>query len=128
MTTSFADTSFFIALINVDDEYHAQAVARLKDLSSRIVSSAWVLAELGNFVARTPARSRFAALIRDLVERVKVRLIPAAQRDFEAALRLFDRRRDKEWSFVDCTSFVIMQRLDITVALTSDHHFRQAGF
>jgi hypothetical protein len=27
-----------------------------------------------------------------------------------------------------CTSFVIMQQLEITTALTTDHHFEQAGF
>lgn len=35
---------------------------------------------------------------------------------------------DKEWSFVDCSSFVLMRRLKLTDALTTDHHFSQAGF
>jgi predicted nucleic acid-binding protein len=38
------------------------------------------------------------------------------------------RRQDKEWSLVDASSFVVMQRLGITEALTTDHHFVQAGF
>jgi predicted nucleic acid-binding protein len=46
----------------------------------------------------------------------------------QSALRLFEDRADKEWSLCDCTSFVVMQQLQITGSLTTDHHFRQAGF
>ena len=40
----------------------------------------------------------------------------------------FAARPDKEWSLTDCISFVAMNERDITDALTSDHHFEQAGF
>jgi len=43
-------------------------------------------------------------------------------------LALFDSRRDKAWSLTDCISFVIMWRDGLDEALTSDHHFEQAGF
>ena len=46
----------------------------------------------------------------------------------EAAWQLFKSRQDKEWSLVDCASFVVMQQRGIFEALTSDHHFEQAGF
>jgi predicted nucleic acid-binding protein len=41
---------------------------------------------------------------------------------------LLKSRLDKNWSLVDCSSFVIMQKERISQALTSDHHFEQAGF
>lgn len=44
------------------------------------------------------------------------------------AWALFMARPDKEWSLVDRASFVVMQQLGLTDALTSDHHFEQAGF
>ena len=40
----------------------------------------------------------------------------------------FFRWRDKSFSFTDCTSFTVMKELRIKVALTTDHHFVQAGF
>ena len=46
----------------------------------------------------------------------------------DKALTLFEQRPDKEWSLCDCTSFVVMQELGITEALSTDHHFDQAGF
>ena len=47
---------------------------------------------------------------------------------FELALNHYSRRLDKEYSFVDCMSMVLMERRGITHILTNDHHFRQEGF
>lgn len=44
------------------------------------------------------------------------------------AWQLLEARSDKEWSLVDASSFVLMRRHGMTEALTSDHHFAQAGF
>ena len=46
----------------------------------------------------------------------------------ERARHLFFRYRDKDYSFTDCTSFVVMQELKLKQALTTDDHFRQMGF
>ena len=42
--------------------------------------------------------------------------------------RLLEKYSDKEWSLVDATSFIVMRRLGITEAFTTDYHFVQAGF
>ena len=44
------------------------------------------------------------------------------------AWQLLKQRPDKEWSLVDCASFVVMQQRGIVEALITDHHFEQAGF
>jgi len=44
------------------------------------------------------------------------------------AWRLWEDRPDKDWSLVDCASFVVMRELGISEALTTDRHFEQAGF
>ena len=46
----------------------------------------------------------------------------------ERARLLFFRYRDKDFSFTDCSSIVLMHELKIRRALTLDHHFRQMGF
>jgi len=46
----------------------------------------------------------------------------------EKARAAFFRHRDKDYSFTDCTSFVVMRELRLKQALTTDRHFRQAGF
>ena len=40
----------------------------------------------------------------------------------------FFRGSDKDFSFTDCTSFVVMRELRLRIALTTDRHFSQAGF
>lgn len=37
-------------------------------------------------------------------------------------------RPDKDWSLIDCMSFVVMEDMAIEEALTTDRHFEQAGF
>jgi uncharacterized protein len=46
----------------------------------------------------------------------------------DKARNLFFRYHDKDFSFTDCTSFVVMRDLKLREALTTDHHFAQAGF
>src|SRR5881396_4089497 len=46
----------------------------------------------------------------------------------EKARSWFFRWKDKDFSFTDCTSFVVMRELGQRRALTTDHHFAQAGF
>ena len=46
----------------------------------------------------------------------------------EKARGLFFRYHDKDFSFTDCTSFVVMRELRLREALTTDHHFAQMGF
>jgi predicted nucleic acid-binding protein len=47
---------------------------------------------------------------------------------FEAAKAFFRRHADHGYSFTDCTSFVVMRELGLADALTTDRHFREAGF
>jgi predicted nucleic acid-binding protein len=46
------------------------------------------------------------------------------QRGFE----LYKNRLDKGWGLTDCISFVVMADRGSTDVLTTDDHFRQAGY
>ncbi len=59
-------------------------------------------------------------------QRVRWERIDSAR--FEKARELFFKYRDKDFSFTDCTSFATMRDIRVTHALTTDRHFRQAGF
>jgi predicted nucleic acid-binding protein len=47
---------------------------------------------------------------------------------FERARQLFFHYRDKDLSFIDCTSIVVMREMKLSAVLTTDRHFRQVGF
>jgi len=128
MKTRFADTSYFVSYLNRHDEHHALARSYLIDLPDPIVTTTWVLAELGNFLARGQGRRRFLPLVRFLRAEQRVTIVPADDVAFESALQLYHRRADKAWSITDCISFVVMRHHGLTEALTTDHHFEQAGF
>lgn len=128
MSAVFADTYYFLGLVNRKDRAHAKCVAVSNSSDRPVVTTTWVLLELGNALRRGGDRTVFTALLDDLHNDADTVVVPADQSLFEKALGLFAARQDKEWSLTDCTSFVVMQERGLIEALTSDHHFQQAGF
>ncbi len=55
-------------------------------------------------------------------------IVPASTELRKKGVALYASRADKNWSLTDCISFVVMEEYGLTDALTSDHHFAQAGF
>ncbi len=98
------------------------------DPQLRIVTTEWVLAEFGNAYCHPSDRADFVALYRALVNHPRVRIISANTTLFQRGVDLFEQRPDKDWSLVDCISFVLMHDEGLTEALTGDKHFEQAGF
>jgi uncharacterized protein len=128
MTPLFADTSFFVAFLSPGDEHHETAVEYMEDYPDPLLTTQWVLAELGNFLSARPARKAFQPFVEALWEDGLVRVEEATDEWFRLGVELYGQRPDKEWSLVDCTSFMIMRRRSIQDALTADHHFEQAGY
>jgi predicted nucleic acid-binding protein len=66
--------------------------------------------------------------LKALEEDPDVEIVTLSEELYKRGLQLYRERRDKEWSLTDCISFIVMQELGLTEALTTDKHFRQAGF
>jgi len=128
MTAYFADTSLFVAFLNARDEFDELAVEYVSQESNRLVTTEWVLVELGNFVSKSRTRRRFVSFVRDLRADPFIEILPPDSDVFEGALDLYQRRPDKRWSMTACLSFVTMREQRLAEALTTDHHFVQAGF
>lgn len=129
--TVFADTSFFVALLRERDQHHAQAKAQYDQVNMeqlRIITSEFVIFETGSCLSKHPFRLPFIKLMEEFTEMDNGEIVEATQDILKEALGLFATRPDKEWSLVDCFSFLIMQELQLTDALSADHHFIQAGF
>jgi len=128
MTPVFADTSFYVAVLNPGDVAHARALRIGHSIRQPVLLSDFILLELGNALSRGADRSLFSRLVKHLRSHPNVRIIPASRELLDRGLELFSRRTDKAWSLTDCTSFVVMREEGLTDALTTDHHFEQAGF
>jgi predicted nucleic acid-binding protein len=128
VTTVFADTYYYLALLNADDDDHARVAEWTARFAGRIVTTDWVLTELADGLSRGAGRAIVGAFVRDLLGDEAVTVVPAERTLFDRGLDLYEKRPDKSWSLTDCTSFVVMEREKISQALTADHHFEQAGF
>lgn len=128
MSAVFGDTVYFLALLNARDQFHAQALALSERAPGRLVTTEWVLTEVGDALAAPPARGRFVELLAALRGETSVEIVPASHELFERGCTLFAKRNDKAWSLTDCLSFVVMGEHGIETALTADQHFEQAGF
>ena len=119
----FADTYFYLALLNPRGRTHSRAVQISRQLSGGIVTTEFVLLELADGMARPPARETFVRTCNLLLADPRVQIIEASTELWERGRELYANRPDKEWSLADCTSFVVMTDRGITEALTGDRHF-----
>lgn len=129
MKQLFADSSYWIGLVNPRDQIHQKVVKITQQLSSvRLVTTEMVLGELLNSFSDTPFRRAVAGMVLKLRNDRNVRIVPQTSEQFESALRRYKQAADKSWSLTDCASFQVMEAEQIQAALTHDQHFAQAGF
>ena len=130
----FVDTSGWAAFFDADDPDHMAVAAIVAESISQqrtLVTTNYVLAEIvALFSSRRmhiPHTEMVTAITLIKTEPdILIEHIDLATD--EEAWQLVVSRADKRWSLVDASSFVVMRRLGITDALTTDHHFEQAGF
>lgn len=127
MNRAFADTFYFLALLNRDDATHARAMAATRS-HAEIVTTDFILLEPGNACARAADHADFIALVDGIRMSPRFRIVPLSGRLLEAGLKLMQDRSDKDWSLTDCISFRVMEEEALVAALTGDRHYEQAGF
>lgn len=127
----FLDASYAIALSSPADEHHDRAgelAERIEAEETRLVTTRAVVLEIGNAMAGLRYRRAAIALLDALEGDPSVTIVPLTEQYYERSVHLYRERPDKEWGLTDCLSFVVMEDLRLTEALTADGHFRQAGF
>ncbi len=128
MITWFADTAYYLALLNPDDEGHDLASDLTINFDGRIVTTSAVLNELGNHLCHPQNRALFLRTIDRMRADPDITLVYVDEPLFNAGMEFYRARGDQHWSFTDCISFVVMKEQGVSEALTTDRHFAQAGF
>jgi uncharacterized protein len=124
----FVDTSFWVALASARDARHASAEQLAATTAGPLITSNHVVGETWTFLRRRHGHASAVASVRT------IRAIPRLAIDHvdEAleidAWRWLQRRDEREYSFVDATSFALMRRRRIREALAFDGDFSAAGF
>ena len=126
----FVDSSAYLALLDADDEHHAEAsqsLTRFADARYRQYTTNALLVEAHALILSTLGVTRALQFLRDMAESHTV-VIRVRARDEEHARQILFRYTDKDFSFADAISFAVMERLGISSAFTFDRHFAQYGF
>jgi predicted nucleic acid-binding protein len=130
----FVDTWAWIALALKRDQHHAQAKAQhqhLQRAGRTYVTTDFVLGELIAHLYTTLTADQAESFVNKVLassDAGTYQLIHVSANQFRRAWDLRKKYRDKpDISFVDFTSFVVMQDLGITDVFTGDAHFQQVG-
>ena len=131
MRTVLLDTGYLLALEIGDDQNHAAALKHWRalrtDLPALVVTS-FVFDEVVTFLNSRGRHRKAVELGGRLLSSPSVQFVHVEEDLFQEGWRYFARHTDKRYSLTDCISFVLMNRLGISRALTFDKHFAQAGF
>ena len=127
----FVDTGPWIALSDPRDQWRSLAVRtmeRVRQERYSLVTSNLVLIETYSGLVGRIQRKAIVRLRSTVLGSASIQVVRIDEATEDVAWRLFMRYDDKTVSFVDCTSFAVMEQLAITTAFTFDRHFRQVGF
>lgn len=127
----FLDTAYALSLSSEQDNWHEVALQiadALEEERTSIVTTQAIMLEIGNALSKQRFRHAAVTLLQSLESDPSVEIVPFSQELYDRAFALFRKRPDKDWGLIDCVSFIVMQENGITQALTTDDHYRQAGF
>ena len=131
---AFVDTSFLIASENEEDEHYINAQEIMEEIKThptwiRLVFTDYIFDEYMSYlkVKNTPAAT-ISKIGNGLLSSQVLQMYFISPNQFQAAWGKIQKFADKNWSFTDCTSFVIMEELELQFHLSYDDHFNQAGF
>ena len=131
MTTEvFVDTSGFFSILNPHDRDHTAAIRWMLDFGARtpIVTTDYILDETITLLQSRRQPHLIEPWLTNILTSENCQVLWMTPERFEEVRRFFAKHADKDWSFTDCFSFCVMRERQISQALASDQHFRQAGF
>ncbi len=134
MRRLFVDTSAWDALADAGDPHHGAALQFRNEVtgSCRLLVTNYILDELYTLLLMNLGYQQTIHFRRQLDTLIRDRILEIVwvSKEIEAeAWALFEQFNvDKFWSFTDCVSYVVMQRLGVYEAFAFDHHFEQMGF
>lgn len=123
----FVDTGAWFASVVPTDRDHAAVLQWLGQNREPLITTDYILDETLTLLRRRGQNHMALALGTSLLSETLAALHFLSLQEIQDAWGVFQRFADKEWSFTDCTSKVVMERLGITQALSFDQHFRQFG-
>ncbi len=126
----FVDTGAFVALRNRSEREHEaarEALSMLVAERARLLTSNYVFAETYTALLVRAGREEAIRWGRRFRAGEAIEVARVDEPVEEDAWSILESHADKRWSYVDATSFALMEREQITEAFAFDHHFAQRG-
>ena len=125
----FIDTGAFIALTDTTDQYHFKALDFAKHESSKYqqVTSNFVICETLNFLRTRASYEASITFGEKIRESKSINIIHISPLIENKAWDIFKQYKDKDFSFTDCTSFIVIESLKTNHVFGFDIHFKQFG-
>lgn len=125
----FVDTSFLVAMLNRRDARHGEAV----ELAGRHGDAGWsttnhVVGETWTYLRCRAGHATAVAFLEAVAVSPRIHTTHLDAKVEEEAMKWLKRHDEREFSFVDATSFATMRRERISEALAFDGDFTAAGF
>jgi len=130
MRSVFVDTSAFVALRNSAEAEHQRARAALSDLvaeGAALYTSNYVFAETYTALLVRVGRGEAIEWGRRFRASEAIELVRLDEEVERGAWEILERHGDKLWSYVDATSFALIERDGGGEAFSFDAHFGQRG-
>jgi uncharacterized protein len=126
----FVDTSGFLAIENRHDACHELSI-EFRDTCLKsgvtLLTSDYVLDESYTII-RLRAGHKTAVGFGEAIRTSRLIYVEYVTTEIiEQAWKIFRTYADHDFSFTDCTSFALMERLGISDAFGFDSHFREYG-
>ena len=127
MSSTFVDTGAWYALLDTSDANHHAAVKFKDSLVHPLMTSNYVVDEVITLVRNRLGYKVAVEIGQKLWDESIANHIRVMPRDERKAWEIFVQYRDKNFSFTDCTSFALMERMGILEVFAFDEHFKQYG-
>ena len=131
MNEVFADSGYWIALLNPKDDKNESAQRATENVVGRkIVTTEMVFVEVFAHVSKQGqlARNGAVRMLNDVRNDPNVEIVAQTQRQFNEAAEMYAKRPDQSYSLTDCASFLLMKERGIREALAHDRDFEREDF
>lgn len=123
----FVDTGAWFASVVPSDPDHVAAARWLSQNGEPLLTTDYVVDETLTLLQRRGEIARARRLGEQLFDNKLASVSYVTEADIIHAWQVFRQFTDKKWSFTDCTSKVVIEKLNLTYAFAFDRHFRQFG-
>ena len=128
MNGIFVDTGAWSALVDKDDSDHVAASTFLAANAHPMITTNAVFSETITLIRYRIGHEAARICGRKLKESTFVRMVTVTPADEDRAWEIFTGYQDQDFSFADCTSFAVMQRMKLDTAFAFDRHFNVLKF